>query len=109
MNGQLKKGDCNRILLAVAFKRKRSYSEENMTQHPFEREFSEQEAAKLNAEQEQTDAEQELTDEDMEQVAGGSIAVPTRGIGEEGGRLTLGLGEGGGGISKIWLEAGKDS
>ncbi|WP_414581490.1 hypothetical protein [Scytonema sp. PCC 10023] len=80
-----------------------------MTQHPFEREFSEQEAAKLNAEQEQTEAEQELTDEDMEQVAGGSIPITTKGIGEEGGRPTLGVGEQGGGISKIWVEAGKDS
>ena len=108
MNFQQKKGDWNRILLAVAFKRKRSYSEENMTQHPFEREFSEQEAAKLNTEQEQTEAEQELTDEDMEQVAGGST-LTTLAIGEEGGRPTWVVGEQGGGISKIWVEAGKDS
>lgn len=54
-----------------------------MTQHPFDREFSEQETAKLNAEQEQTDAE-ELTDEDVEQVAGGSTF--TMAIGEEGGK-----------------------
>lgn len=72
-----------------------------MTQHPFEREFSEQEAAKLNAEQEQTDAEQELTDEEVEQVAGGSKAITLP--------FQAPIGEEGGGISKIWVEAGKDS
>lgn len=70
-----------------------------MTQHPFNREFSEQEAAKLNIEQEPTD-EQELTDEDAEQVAGGilppSITKP----------ITLAIGEDGGGISKALIEAG---
>lgn len=55
-----------------------------MTQHPFDRQFSEQEAAKLNAEQEQKEAEPELTDEDMEEVAGGS-SITTRGRYEEGG------------------------
>lgn len=61
-----------------------------MTQHPFDREFSEQEAAKLNLEQEQTEAEEELTDEDVDQVAGGiSITRPiTKAIGEEGGTAT---------------------
>lgn len=51
-----------------------------MTQHPFDREFSEQKAAKLNAEQEPS-AELELTDEEANQVAGGiippSIIQPT--------------------------------
>lgn len=55
-----------------------------MTQHPFDREFSEQEAAKSNAEQ-QTDADDELSDEETEQVAGGSTFT-TLAIGEEGGK-----------------------
>ncbi len=67
-----------------------------MTQHPFEREFTEQEVAKLNPEQEPKDTEQELTDEDTDQVAGGIIVTPP----------TKGLGEGGGGISKVIVEAG---
>lgn len=78
-----------------------------MTQHPFDHEFSEQEAAKLNAEQERTDAE-ELTDEEMEQVAGGlSITWPiTKGWHEAGeGGITKTKGEEGG-ISKVILEAG---
>jgi hypothetical protein len=63
-----------------------------MTQHPFDREFSEEDAAQLNAEQEQTKFEDELTEEDLEEVAGG---IPiTRGI-NEGGFPTWGINEGG--------------
>lgn len=82
-----------------------------MTQHPFNREFSEQEAAQLNGEQEPIDTEQELTDEDAEQVAGGIIPSSiTAGIGEGGGIIppfpTKGMGEDGGGISSALIEAG---
>lgn len=70
-----------------------------MTQHPFEREFSEQEAAKLNAEQDPT-AELELTDEDADQVAGGILPPSiTKAI-------TMAIGEEGGGISVPMLESG---
>lgn len=73
-----------------------------MTQHPFDREFSEQEAAKLNAEQEQTGAEAELTDEDADQVAGGIIITSpiTKAIGEEGGGISM---------ARRWIEAGSGS
>ena len=46
-----------------------------MTQYPFNREYSEQEAQKLNAESTSLTNEDELTDEEAEAVAGG------RGIG----------------------------
>ena len=71
-----------------------------MTPHPFENEFSEQEAAKIKAEQESANYEQELTDEDMEQVAGGSKLPITD-------RITWGLNETGeGGISQAIIETG---
>ena len=44
-----------------------------MTQHPFEREYSEQEAQKLNSESTAPANEDELTDEESEDVAGGII------------------------------------
>jgi hypothetical protein len=74
-----------------------------MTQHPFDREFSEQEAAKLNTEQEQIQAEQELTDNDLEEVAGGLRPIITKGI-DEGG-ITKATWETGG-TSNPFLEAG---
>ena len=74
-----------------------------MTQHPFDREFSEQEAAKLNAEKEQIEAEQELTDNDLEEVAGGILTIAA--LGYEGG-ITARLLEVGGPISKKILETG---
>lgn len=73
-----------------------------MTQHPFDREFSEQEAAKLNAEQ-QTNANDELTDEETQQVAGG-LRIITDGINEGG--ITKAVWETGGGASKPFVEAG---
>ena len=76
-----------------------------MTQHPFEREFSEEEVASLNAQQEQkqseekqTDIDQELTDEDAEQIAGGSLTIKIR---ENGGGLTKARWEAGGKPTKI--------
>lgn len=72
-----------------------------MTQHPFDREFSEQEAAKFNAEQ-QNHSDDELTDEDTEQVAGGFRPI-TLGINEGG--ITAGILETGG-SSKPILESG---
>lgn len=74
-----------------------------MTQHPFEREFSEQDAAKLNAEQEQIDAEQEFTDNDLEEVAGGIRPIPTRGLHEGG--ITKAAWETGG-ASQPFVESG---
>ncbi len=74
-----------------------------MTQHPFDREFSEQEAAKLNAEQEQIDAEQELTENDLEEVAGGILPIPTKGLYEGG--ITKAAWETGG-TSKPFVESG---
>jgi hypothetical protein len=79
-----------------------------MTQHPFEREFSEEEAAKLNAEQEQANAGDELNEDELEEVAGGSGIgiIPghlTKGI-NEGGFPTWGINEGGG----IWGKDGND-
>ena len=47
-----------------------------MTQHPFNREYSEQEAQKLNAESTAPANEDELTDEEAEDVAGGGIPFP---------------------------------
>ena len=44
-----------------------------MTQHPFEREYSEQEAQKLNSESTASANEDELTDQEAEDVAGGII------------------------------------
>jgi hypothetical protein len=65
-----------------------------MTQHPFDREFSEEEAAKLKAEQ-QTNFEDELNEQDLEEVAGGGIFPGlTDGINEGG--ITKGIMEGGG-------------
>jgi hypothetical protein len=64
-----------------------------MTQHPFEREFSAEAAAKLNAEQEQASSGDELNEEDLEEIAGG---IPiTDGINEGGGFPTWGINEGG--------------
>ena len=77
-----------------------------MTQHPFDREYSEQEAQKLNSESTAPANEDELTDEEAEAVAGGGcIPAPTRAkfenglpkdppvttlaIGEEGGRFDI--------------------
>jgi hypothetical protein len=71
-----------------------------MTQHPFEREFSEEEAAKLNAEQKQTDSGDELNEDELEEIAGG---IATFGINEGG--ITAGIMEGGGGI---WDKDGND-
>ena len=48
-----------------------------MTQHPFEREYSEQEAQKLNSESNASANEDELTDEEAEDVAGGCIPSPS--------------------------------
>jgi hypothetical protein len=72
-----------------------------MIQHPFDREFSEEEAAKLNTEQEQADAGDELNEEDLEEIAGGMPL--TDGI-NEGGFLTLSPFEGG--ITKGIMEGG---
>ena len=59
-----------------------------MTQHPFEREYSEQEAQKLNSESTTPANEDELTDEEAENVAGGggcgSIPFPTKAKFENG-------------------------
>ena len=44
-----------------------------MTQHPFDREYSEQEAQKLNSESTAPVNENEFTDEEAEDVAGGII------------------------------------
>lgn len=74
-----------------------------MTQHPFEREFSAEEAAKLNAEQEQTDSVDELNEEDLEEVAGGT-SILTAGFDEGGGFPTWGINEGG--ITKAAWEDG---
>ena len=50
-----------------------------MTQHPFDREYSEQEAQKLNSESTTPANEDELTDEEAEDVAGGGcIPIPTK-------------------------------
>jgi predicted P-loop ATPase len=73
--------------------------EKNMTQHPFDREFSEEEAAKLNAEQKQTESGDELNEEDLEEIAGG---IATFGINEGG--ITKGINEGG--ITAGWKEGG---
>ena len=48
-----------------------------MTQHPFDREYSEKEAQKLNAESTAPANEDELTDEEAEDVAGGCIPSPS--------------------------------
>jgi hypothetical protein len=74
-----------------------------MTQHPFDREFSEEEAAKLNAEQKQTDSGDELNEDELEEVAGGVIPI-TDGINEGGGFPTFGINEGG--VSKAAWENG---
>jgi hypothetical protein len=74
-----------------------------MTQHPFDREFSEEEAAKLNAEQKQTDSGDELNEDELEGIAGGIWPGLTDGINEGGatkgifeGGITAGIMEGGG-------------
>ena len=75
-----------------------------MTQHPFEREYSEQEAQKLNSESNAPVNEDELTDEEAEDVAGGGcIPRPTIGKFENGlpkdpPATTLAIGEEGGGF-----------
>ena len=78
-----------------------------MTQHPFDREHSEQEAQKLNPELTAPANDDELTDEEAEDVAGGGIPFPrptiakfenglpknppatTNAIGEEGGGFNI--------------------
>ena len=59
-----------------------------MTQHPFDREYSEQEAQKLNSESNAPANEDELTDEEAEDVAGGgcipSPKFPTKAKFENG-------------------------
>ena len=56
-----------------------------MTQHPFDREYSEQETQKLNAESTAPANEDELTDEEAEAVAGGGcIPIPTKAKSENG-------------------------
>ena len=47
-----------------------------MTQHPFDREYSEQEAQKLNSESTAPVNKDELTDEEAEDVAGGKDILP---------------------------------
>ena len=56
-----------------------------MTRHPFDREYSEQEAQKLNSESTAPANEDELTDEESEDVAGGKIPLTSP-------RLAQGLG-----------------
>ena len=46
-----------------------------MTQHPFNRDYSEQEVQKLDAESTAPVNDDELTDEESEDVAGGSIPL----------------------------------
>lgn len=72
-----------------------------MTQHPFERGFSVEEAAKINAEQKQADSGDELNEEDLEEIAGGIWHGVTAGINEGG--ITEGWKEGG-----IWGKDGND-
>ena len=48
-----------------------------MTQHPFDREYSEQEAQKLNSESTAPANEDKLTDEEAEDIAGGCIPSPS--------------------------------
>ena len=56
-----------------------------MTQHPFDREYSEQEAQKLNSESTAPANENELTDEEAEDVAGGKYGVSAGILGAEEG------------------------
>lgn len=71
-----------------------------MTQHPFDREYSEQEAKKLNSESTSPKNEEELKEEEAEDVAGGCLPCPTLGVGEDGFPkdkvTTLAIGEEGG-------------
>ena len=56
-----------------------------MTQHPFDREYSEQKAQKLNSESNVPANKDELTEEEAEAVAGGGfIPAPTRAKFEDG-------------------------
>lgn len=77
-----------------------------MTQHPFDREYSEQEAQKLNSESNAPANDDELTDEEAENVAGGCIPVPTKAKSESGFPIkeppatTLAIGEEGGGFDR---------
>lgn len=78
-----------------------------MTQHPFDREYSEPEVQKLNSESNAPANEDELTDEEAENVAGGGcIPVPTKARSENGlpGKkpifTTQALGEEGGGFDR---------
>ena len=78
-----------------------------MTQHPFDREYSEQEAQKLNSESTAPANDDELTDEEAEAVAGGGcIPVPTKAKSENGFPIkdppvtTLAIGEEGGGFDR---------
>ena len=56
-----------------------------MTQHPFDREYSEQEAQKLNSESTAPVNENEFTDEEAEDVAGGNAKVSAGILGAEEG------------------------
>ena len=81
-----------------------------MTQHPFDREYSEQEAQKLNSESTTPANEDELTDEEAENVAGGgcipSPSFPTKAKLENGFPkkdpifTTQAIGEEGGGFDR---------
>lgn len=56
-----------------------------MTQHPFDRDHSEQEAQKLNSESIAPANDDELTDEESEDVAGGTFGVSAGILGAEEG------------------------